>query len=201
MKKSIVLILLLLSGCVYCQKGKKSSKATASPVIAKVDNISAELIKGNFYLFKNEKGVKKDTMLLKSFEPKVTPTDCKITLFTTKNIPLYCISWTEKSKTETKLKKEDFLITQTQIWNPATKLQLHSNTQTEVKIKETVFLDKNKTASETQEKKRNEGYLFALTPEGDFTLQGKVSQSKYSLNTTTMKFEMPPAPAKKKKNK
>jgi hypothetical protein len=193
MKKNILLLLLVFCGNVYSQKKKKATpKAPTSEVIAKSNDLSAEIVKSDFYLFRNEKGAKKDTLLLKTFTEKVKPTECVITPFVAKGIPLYCITWKENKKTDTKMKKEDINISIAQIWNPATKIQLYNNVQTSSKIKEQVFLDKLKTASETQERIHNDGYAFSLLPNGDIVQKGKSSETKFSLNPTTMKFEILP---------
>lgn len=197
-------MLLVFCGNMYSQKKKKVvKKEPASQIIAKSNDLTAEIIKTDFFLFRNEKGAKKDTLLLKTFAEKVTPTECVITPFVAKGIPLYCITWKENKITETKVKKEDATISNAQIWNPATKLQIHSNVQTIKKIKEQVFLDRLKTASETQEKIQKDGYVFTLLPDGDFTLKGKTSDTKYTLNITSMKYEIPlktnSSPYKKKK--
>ncbi len=208
MKKIVLLLLLLFCGNMYSQKKKRSSKAkvVTSNIIAKTDNLTAELIKGSFYVFRIDKTAKKDTLLLKTFSSTATPTDCVIKKFTAKALPLYCITWTENTSNDSSTKKELIVSKNAQIWNPATKTQLFTNTQTSTNIKEQVFLDKNRTASETQERNRNEGFTFTLLPDGDFTLKNKSYETKYSLNTTTMKFEVPksssavqPKPVKKKK--
>jgi hypothetical protein len=191
MKKIVLIALVLLSVTMNAQKKKKTSKAVATNAIAKNDNLTAELIKGNFYIFRNEKSAKKDTLLLKSFSGNVIPADCVIKKFSAKSTPLYCITWVEKSTNETSTKKEVVTANNAQIWNPATKTQIFSNTQMSTNIKEQVFLDKNKTASETQERNRSEGYSFTLLGDGDFTLKNKTAESKYSLNVSTMKFEIP----------
>jgi hypothetical protein len=191
MKKILLIVLILCCGNMYCQKKKKSSKPTTSNVFAKTDDLTVELIKGNLYVFRNEKTAKKDTLLLKKITGATLPTDCSIKKFKTKSTPLYCITWVEKSSNDTSLKKELITVTNAQIWNPATKSQVFVNTQIATNIKEQVFLDKNKTASETQERNRNEGFVFTLLPGGDFTLKSKTAQSKYSLNATTMKYEIP----------
>ncbi|GAQ49035.1 hypothetical protein FPK15_contig00024-0032 [Flavobacterium psychrophilum] len=118
---------------------------------------------------------------------------------------MYLVSWTEKLITETKLKTEDNLITESQIWNPATKNLLVGNTQTVTKIKEIIFLDKLKTASETQEKIRRSGYEFTFLGGEEFSLSDKYSNTKYSYNPTSMKYEIfrpkvaESAPKKKRK--
>ncbi|WP_395058045.1 hypothetical protein [Flavobacterium sp.] len=200
MKKIALLVLLVFCGNAYSQK-KKATKAIPSVLIAKGNNSSAELVKNKFYLFVNN-ATSKDTLLLKTYPDKGTPTDCKITTFTTKGTPMYLVAWTDKQKIETKLKTEENTITESQIWNPATKTLLIGNTQTVAKIKEIVFLDKLKTASETQEKTRRSGYEFTLLGE-DFSLSDKSSSTKYIYNPTSMKYEVAKAkaatPVKKKR--
>ena len=188
MKKIALLVLLIFCGNAYSQKKKATPKAIPSVVVAKGNNSSAELVKNKFYLFVNN-AKSKDTLLLKTYPDKGTPTDCKITTFTTKGTPMYLVAWTDKQKIETKLKTEENTITESQIWNPATKTLLIGNTQTVTKVKEIVFLDKLKTASETQEKTRRSGYEFTLLGE-DFSLSDKSSSTKYSYNPTSMKYEV-----------
>ncbi len=203
MKKIALLVLLVFCGNVYSQKKKATPKAAPPVVITKGNNYSAELVKNKFYLFVNN-ATAKDTLLLKTYPDKGTPTDCKISTFTTKGTAMYFVTWTDKQKTETKLKTEDNIVTESQIWNPATKTLLIGNTQTVSKIKEIVFLDKMKTASETQEKTRRSGYEFTLLGGEDFSLSDKSSSTKYSYNPTSMKYEVAkakaaPAPPKKKR--
>lgn len=208
MKKTILLVLLLFCGGMFAQKSKKSAPkvAAVSPVVIKSGNASVEFVKNDLYLFVAN-AAKKDTLLLKKYTTKGTPLECKITSFTTKGTPLYFVTWVEKTTTETSLKKEEATTTESQIWNPATKTLMIGNTQAATKIKETVFLDKLKNASETQERMRNAGFAFTFLPDGDFILKDKSSETKYSLNTSTMKYEAakkasatpPPPPAKKKK--
>ena len=191
MKKIALLVLIVFCGNVYSQKKKASPKVTPPLMIAKGgNNSSAEIIKNKFYLFVNN-ATAKDTLLLKTYPDKGTPLDCKITTFTTKGTPMYLVVWTEKqTTTATKLKTEDNTITESQIWNPATKTLITGNTQSVTKIKEIVFLDKLKTASETQEKTRRSGYEFTFLGE-DFTLSDKSSNTKYSYNPASMKYEVP----------
>ena len=205
MKKIALFTLLLCFGSIYSQKKKKAEAVVPNVVIAKSGNASAEMAKNNFYLFVTN-GAKKDTLVLKKYDTKGTPLECKINSFTTKGTPMHLVSWTEKSVSETKLKKEETTITESQIWNPATKTLLIGNTQTATKIKEIVFLDKLKNASETQERMRNGGYVFTFLPEGDFFLKDKSSETRYSYNATSLKYEVakpnasaPVKPAKKKR--
>lgn len=204
MKKIAIFILLGFCVTSFAQKKKSTPATKGNTIIATSGNASAEIAKDNFYLFiKN--GATKDTMLLKTFKTKVTPMNCTIKTFTTKGTPMYLVSWTENNKTETKLKKEEETVTESQIWNPATKVLQIGNTYSSTMITEIVFLDKLKTASETQQKMRKSGYEFTFL-DGDFLLKDKYSSTKYSYNPTSMKYEVakgaaptPTPPAKKKK--
>ena len=77
------------------------------------------------------------------------------------------------------------------------------NTQKSSHIKETVFLDANKTASHDVEKNRNEGFEFMLNADGSFNLKTKTQNSTYVYNTATSKYEIKGTPktsgTKKKK--
>lgn len=192
MKKIALLILVLCCGTIYGQKKKKTPVKKTAPlgIIATNNDLSAELVKSDLYLFKIVKGAKKDTLLLKTFADKAIPTDGKISTFKAGGTDFYAISWSEKSGSETKLKKEEITVVTTQIWNPATKTQIFINQQKSTKIKEQVFLDRLKNASETQERTRNEGSVFNLLPDGSFNLKTKTSETKYVYNKTTMKFEV-----------
>lgn len=159
--------------------------ATTS-ILAKADNLTAEIVKSNFYLFIS--GSKKDTILLKALDVNKMLTDCKITPFTSKGVKLYAVSWTEKAITETKLKKEEALTTFTEVCDIATKSKVLSNAQTTTKITEIVFLDKNQTVSETREKVRKEGFEFTLTPDGDVLLKNKAQENRMSYSATDKKF-------------
>ncbi|MET0760531.1 MAG: hypothetical protein ABWZ56_08935 [Flavobacterium sp.] len=195
MKNVIFLFALLLSfGNTYSQK-KKAPQKSATSVIAKADNLTAELIKNNFYLFVNNKGAKKDTIFTKTTDAKTIPTECKIAPFTAKGVPLYYISWVEKNITKTDLKMEEATRINSEIWDVTTKTKLLSNVQGTTKIVEKVFLDKLKNASETQERMRREGYEFILTKEGDVIMKNKTLESKLTYDPTNKKF----VDAKKKK--
>ena len=189
MKKIILLFtFLLFCNTTFSQKSSSSKKATSSNAIAKTENISAEMVKNNFYLFITNNGAKKDTILLKSMDVNKLPLQCKISPFMAKGTKLYSISWTENKITETKLKTEDATTTFTEICNVTSKTKLVSNTQTSTKIKEIHFLDANKTASETIQKVRNEGLVLSITVEGDVILKNKTQENKMTYNPTENKF-------------
>ena len=189
MKKIILLFtFLLFYNTTFSQKSSSSKKATSSNVLAKIENISAEVVKNNFYLFITNKSAKKDTILLKNMDENKVPLQCKISPFVTKGIKLYSVSWTENKITETKLKTEDATTTFTEICNVTSKTKLLSNTQTTTKIKENHFLDAKQTASETIQKVRNEGLLLSITVEGDVILKSKTQENKLTYNPTENKF-------------
>lgn len=118
------------------------------------------------------------------------PMNVKINSFTVSGVKLYHFSYTENIKTETKLKKEDALVTTNEIWDfSSTKVKILSNIQTISKIKETVFLDKNKTASEEVEKTRKEGFEFTLTKDYEVILSTKTQTNKYKFNPITRRYD------------
>lgn len=189
MKKIILLFtFLLIYITAFSQKNSSSKKGTSSNVFAKIENISAEVVKNNFYLFLTNKGAKKDTILLKTFEENKLPLQCKILPFVAKGIKLYSVSWTENKITETKLKTEDATTTFTEICSVTSKTKLLSNMQTATKIKEIHFLDAKQTVSETIQKVRNEGFALSLTKEGDVILKNKTQENKMTYNTSENKF-------------
>lgn len=188
MKKVIVLTALSIIGLGFAQKKPfKKAAAPTNVIVAKADILSAEITKNNFYLFINGKA-KKDTMLIKAVDPKTLPAEGKIVPFTAKGIPLYALSWTETKVTETKLKKEEAITTNTEIYEVTSKTKVLENAQTTTKITEQVFLDKNHTVSETQQKLRREGFEFSLTPTGDVVLKNKTQENKMTYNVTDKKF-------------
>ncbi|MDI1255375.1 MAG: hypothetical protein PSV16_04680 [Flavobacterium sp.] len=195
MKKIMLLIAFsLICTAGYSQKKKKATKKSATPTaLAKADNLTAELIKNNFFVFVNNKP--KDTLLVKSFEGKKSPADVKIVPFAAKGLPFYAISWTEVAVTETKLKTETATTIMTQIWDAASKTKVLDNFQTTTNIKEIVFLN-NTQASETREKVRREGFEFTLLPEGDVLLKNKTQENKMTYDATLKKFGS--IPVKKK---
>lgn len=187
MKKIALLLMVLSISVTYGQKKKKSSgkTASASQTLAKSNDASV--------LFNSKKDlvlvVSKDTMLLSKSRADFNPTNVKVAPVKVKANTFYCVTWNEAIKTDSKLKKEEGTVTENQIWNPTTKTLLIGNTQKAVKVTEIVFLDKLKTASETQYKNRNEGYLFSLLPNGDFTLSNKSTTTKYTYNEKSSRYE------------
>jgi len=209
MKKLFLVLMLFVSTIGFTQKGKAKAKPTPSKnlVLTTVDNISAEIItekagKRVVLFVKNEGKV--DTLEIK----KIEKTDFKPTSFTVKSYlaqgkKLYHVNWKEEIKVDTKLKKENGVVTENQLWDTQSKTLLLGNTHKSSHIKETVFLDANKTASHEVEKNRSEGFEFTLNVDGSFVLKTKTQNSTYVYNTTLSKYEMKGSPktsgTKKKK--
>lgn len=209
MKKLFLLLILLVSTIGFAQKGKAKAKPTATKnvVLTKVDNISAEVIseksgKRVVLFVKNEDKV--DTLEVKVLEKTdFKPTGFVVKSFSTQGKKFYHVNWKEEIKIDTKLKKENGVVTEDQLWDTETKTLLLGNTQKSSHIKETIFLDANKTASHDVEKNRNEGFEFMLNADGSFNLKTKTQNSTYVYNVATSKYEMKGAPktsgTKKKK--
>lgn len=189
--KKIVLLVLVSIFCtsVYSQKKKKViPKKETSVVLAKADNLSAEIVKESFYLFINS-GAKKDTLVLKTIDVNNVPTECKIMPFKAKAISLYLITWVEKATSKSDFKTEEVVNVYSEIFDVVTKTQVFANTQTTTNIIEKVFLDKLKNASEMQQKIRREGLEFKLNPDGTVTLKSKKKENKMTYHPIEKKFK------------
>jgi len=190
--KKVLLILVASLFCTfgYSQKKKpvaKKGPVAANIVVAKIDNVSAEVAKDNFYLFFTVK-TRKDTIRIKNVDPKKLPANGKIIPFTAKGTPLYAVSWTETSVTETKLKKEEAVTTFTDVYDIHSKARILENAQTTTSISEIVYLDAKQTVSETQQKLRKEGFEFSLAPTGDIVLKNKAQENKLTYDAAEKKF-------------
>jgi len=209
MKKLFLLLILLVSTIGFAQKGKTKAKPAAAKnvVLTKVDNISAEVIseksgKRVVLFVKNEDKV--DTLEVKKLDKTdFKPTGFVVKSFTTQGKKFYHVNWKEQVKTDTKLKKETSDITEDQVWDTETKTLLVGNLHKKSHIKETIFLDANKTASHDVEKNRSEGFEFTLNADGSFVMKTKTQNSTYVYNVASSKYEIKGAPktsgAKKKK--
>ena len=206
MKKLFLLLVLLVSAVGFAQKGKGKS-ATKNVILTTVDNISAEIISEKtgkrVVLFVKKEG-KVDTLEVKKLDKvDFKPTNFTVKSFTTQGKKFYHVNWKEEIKTDTKLKKENGFVTEDQIWDTETKTLLLGNVHKSSHIKETIFLDANKTASHDVEKNRSEGFEFTLNPDGSFVLKTKTQNSTYVYNIASSKYEMKGAPktsgTKKKK--
>lgn len=188
MKKLTILLLILSVSFSYGQRKKKKTTTsnTSTTVLTKSGNASVVFNKKkDLYLV-----VLKDSMLLCKNRTDFNPNNVKITPVKVKTNTFYCVTWNETQKTDAKLKKEVAAVTESQIWNPTTKTLLIGNTQKAVDVTEIEFLDRLKTASQTVYKKRNEGYMFTLLGNGDFTLSNKTSTMKYTYNEKSSKYEV-----------
>lgn len=193
MKKIVLFTLITLcSISSYAQKKKATTKApNTKGVLAKVDNLVAEVKTGNFQITIDGK----DAIVVKPVDAKFTPTDVKLTSFTASGTKLYLLAWTEKSQVKTNLKTEDITTVYSNVYEIASKKQVFYNTQLTNHIVEKVFLDKLKTASETQERMRREGFEFFLNADGTITQKNKTQENKWIYDATKMEF----VDAKKKK--
>lgn len=188
-------LLLVITNFSFAQKAK-TPVAANSTALATFENLKAEIIteggKQKLAILIDNAG-KKETIILKEISTKdkaQQPTNFKIKSFTIAGTKLYHFSFTENILTETKLKKENAIITSNEIWDlSTTKLKILGNIQTISQIKEIQFLDKNKTASQTVDKTRKEGFEFTLTKDFEVHLSTKTQTNKYKFNTTTRRFD------------
>lgn len=188
MKKLILLVCaVLISVGVSAQKSKKrtsaKSKAKTTSALATSGDMKVVSGKDHLVLYLN----KTDTVHAKTLGGTVS--NVKITPFTAKGANLCSLTWTENKKTgDVKTKLEQSVCQRTEIYEPASRTNLFSNTKTDTDITEVVFLDAKKIVSETQFKKRKEGMDLTITPEGDLVVKGKTSETKYGYNPEQKKF-------------
>lgn len=198
MKK--IVLLVALSMCLttaYSQKKKGAKKAgTPASVLAKMNELTAQLTpkKDRFEVLFG-----KDTLFTRKIDLSANnkpttknnniPTTCTITPVVVKGTPLYCITWSDNNITEAAEKTEDRTKVYSEIWNPVTKTQVLANVQTTTKIKEILWLDKGKNASQTSEKLRREGYEFSMNKDGDVILKNKTQENKMVYNPATNVYE------------
>lgn len=186
MKNILFLLSLLFAFSCYGQKKKNvSSKSVVS--FAKIENLQVEIKNENFQLTLLDKGKEVDAMVIKKAGDMV-PIATKITPFTANGTQLYLVTWTEKTNTKTDLKTEDKLVVFSYVYNLATKKEVFFNTQLTNNIVEKVFLDRNKTASETQTRIRREGYEFSLNPDGTLTQKTAKQLNKWKYDLATDSF-------------
>ncbi len=187
MKK--IFLVAFISLLALNTQAQKTKKVT----LGKVDNLSAEVVpngKGKKLLLqvKNDSGV--ETLEVKSVaDNNLNPKEFTMKSFSVNEAKFYVLTWKEQITTQTKLKKEVADITESQIWNIETKTLLLGNTQKSIYIKETQFLDKNKSASHEVEKKRNEGFEFVLNTDGSVVLKTKTQENHYKFNSDSGKYE------------
>lgn len=183
-----ILFLLSLFFAFSCNGQKKKSVSSKSVVsFAKIENLQVEIKNENFQLTLLDKGKEVDALVIKKAGDMV-PIATKITPFTANGTRLYLVTWTEKTNTKTDLKTEDELVVFSYVYNLATKKEVFFNTQLTNNIVEKVFLDRNKTASETQTRIRREGYEFSLNPDGTLTQKTAKQLNKWKYDLATDSF-------------
>lgn len=193
MKKLCIALLLVTTTLSFAQKAKP--KTATSSALATFENLKAEIIteggKQKLAIVLDNAG-KKENIILKDITSKdkaQQPANFKIKAFTVAGVKLYHFSYTENSITETKLKKENALITTNEIWDiSATKIKILGNIQTVSNIKEIKKLGKSE-ATETIEKTRREGFEFTLTKDFEVLLSTKTQTNKYKFNATTRRYD------------
>lgn len=195
MKRIFLLVLtVLISTATFAQKKKSTAKkpvttsTTAKGVLAKADNLVAEVKAGNFQLTINENGKQKDALMIKTVDAKFAPTNVKLSSFTASGTKLYLLTWTEVVVIKSDLKTENLTNVYSVVYEIPNKKQVFSNTQTTNHIVEKVFLDRLKTASETQEKIRREGFEFILNADGTITQKNKTQENKWKYDVANMEF-------------
>jgi hypothetical protein len=193
MKKLCIAILLVTTTLSFAQKAKP--KTATSSALATFENLKAEIIteggKQKLAIVMDNAG-KKENVILKDITAKdkaQQPTNFKIKSFTVAGVKLYHFTYTENLITETKLKKENALVTSNEIWDlSTTKLKILGNIQTVTNIKEIKKLGKSE-ATETIEKTRREGFEFVLTKDFEVLLSTKAQTNKYKFNATTRRYD------------
>lgn len=194
MKRIFLLVLMtMISTATFAQKKKSAAKkpattTTAKGVLAKVDNLVAEVKAGNFQVTISENGKPKDAITVKAVDAKFAPTNVKLSSFTATGTKLYLLTWTEVAVIKTDLKTENLTNVYSVVYEIPNKKQVFSNTQTTNHIVEKVFLDRLKTASETQERIRREGFEFILNADGTITQKNKTQENKWKYDPATFEF-------------
>ena len=182
--KLFILCFSLLSLNSFGQRKKTVNKPKIATVLAKLDNVSVEILKNNLYVFNTKVGKdsKTDTIILKMNIQKSMPIDCKISVVNLKPNQFYIISWVENEITTTKLKTEEATTVFTEICDFSSKTKVFSNFQKTTKIKEIRFLDVNQTVSETIDKIRKEGNEFKIQPDGIVIQTNKKGEIRWIYN-------------------
>lgn len=186
----LMLIVSFLSIASFSQRKKApAQKGNETSALPKLDNFQVEVRNSNFQVAIIEKGKPKDAIVVKTVDATFTPINCKLTSFSVNGVKLYLLSWTETSITKTELKTENMSMVYSVIYEMTAKKQVFSNYQLTNNITEKVFLDKNKTASETQEKIRREGFEFILNPDGSIIQKNKTQQNILVYDKDKMEFK------------
>lgn len=194
MNKNILIFVLILSiANSYAQRKKtaKNSKAISTPtksVLATAGYMTAEMQKNIFFITVDNKKTEKDTIQIKIYSDKMVPTNAKLQAFTANGKVFHCLSWVDTYQKNSPLVKENITETHSVIFDAINKKKLINNIQKSTAITEIRFLDVKKTVSETIDKKRNEGYIFALLTNGNVNLKSKNQNLTLSYNTEKKEF-------------
>jgi len=183
-------MIMLCANLSFSQKKKTTAKKTTTEKTSsiKVDNLLAEVKGKTFQVTITEKGKPTDALIVKELNDNLKPTDIKLSSFTVSGTKLYLLQWTEKSNTKTDVKTEDITTVFSVIYEIATKKQVFSNFEKTSNIVEKVFLDKNKNASETQEKIRREGFVLTLNADGTVSQKNKTQENKWVYDAAKVDF-------------
>jgi hypothetical protein len=189
-KTAFLLMIMLCANLSFSQKKKTTAKKTTTEKTSsiKVDNLLAEVKGKTFQVTITEKGKPTDALIVKELNDNLKPTDIKLSSFTASGTKLYLLQWTEKSNTKTDVKTEDITTVFSVIYEIATKKQVFSNFEKTSNIVEKVFLDKNKNASETQEKIRREGFVLTLNADGTISQKNKTQENKWVYDAAKVDF-------------
>jgi hypothetical protein len=189
-KTAFLLMIMLCANLSFSQKKKTTAKKTTTEKTSsiKVDNLLAEVKGKTFQVTITEKGKPTDVLIVKELNDNLKPTDIKLSSFTASGTKLYLLQWTEKSNTKTDVKTEDITTVFSVIYEIATKKQVFSNFEKTSNIVEKVFLDKNKNASETQEKIRREGFVLTLNADGTVSQKNKTQENKWVYDAAKVDF-------------
>lgn len=190
----VFLIVFAFTNAVFSQKKAKGKKILkTSIVLASATNVVFEMNKKNgvnqLYLLL---GDKKDTLLVKSVSETTTivANSGKIKPFISAATPLLNITWIENNISgDVKTKLENSTKINNEIWDVTARSQAFANVQTTTNIKEIVFLDRLKNASETQERNRKEGFEYTLLPNGDVSLVNKSIVNVMVYNSSDKKYK------------
>ena len=199
MKNYILLFVLICSITANYAQRKKTAKnqkaaAPSKSVLATAGYMTAEMQKNTFFVTIDNNKPKKDTIQFKIYQDKSLPVNCTLQAFTAKGQVLHCITWVDSYQKNSPLIKEIITETNTVLFEATTKKKLLTNVQKSTAITEKHFLDVKQTVSETIDRKRNEGYIFALLPNGDVNLKSKNQNLILNYNAEKKEF----ASAKKK---
>lgn len=174
----------------YGQKKESSNKKDIEiSSFPKLGNLQAEVKNGNFQIAITGKEKTNDVVIVKAVNTTFSPTNCKLSSFTASGVKLYLLTWSEQSAIKTDRLVENKTTVYSVVYEIVSKKQVYSNYQLTINSIEKVFLDKNKTASETQQKIRREGFEFILNTDGSITQKGKNNQMIFVYDKSKIEFK------------